>query len=411
MTPVAAESIIIEILERKIGLDCQSVGRATVAAAISARCAATACNIVDYATIIQENRDEQQSLINEVIVPETWFFRDDVPFSNLADYAKRVMTGRTRPLRVLSIPCSTGEEPYSVAMALLNAGLPAAKFQIDAVDICDRSIATARQGHFKAGSFRSANLRYRDQFFTRIVNPLLSVETWQIKPEVQLPVAFHCANILGMRFMADGGPYDVVLCRNLIIYLTPKARQHALGVLLGLMEPDTLFIAGHAENLEMMDPRFVSIGVAQAFSYRRSRPVTNKALAEATRSPMAQQLPAPPVSEHLPAAPASGVRLSDMLSQAQELADQGELVAAAALCEQYLLRATTNPSGWVLLGTIRQAQQDLAAAEKCFARAVYCDPTCYQALMSLAMLLERRGDSIGAANMKRRAAKANEGAS
>jgi chemotaxis protein methyltransferase WspC len=99
----------------------------------------------------------------------------------------------------------------------------------------------------------------------------------------------------------------------------------------------------------------------------------------------------------------------DLLVEAAALADRGDLVGAAALCEQHLKGADADANAHALLGTIRQAAGELDAAEACFARALYCDPGHYNALIQLALLRERRGDAAGAANLRRRAARPRGG--
>jgi len=101
-----------------------------------------------------------------VIVPNL-VFRDREAIIAVAAMARELMMNTPeRPLRILSLPCSTGEEPYSIAMGMLEAGMPAARFQIDAIDICNRSLAFATAGIYGRNSFRGKLLDYRDRFFT-----------------------------------------------------------------------------------------------------------------------------------------------------------------------------------------------------------------------------------------------------
>ena len=91
---------------------------------------------------------ELQALIEEVAIPESWFFRDSRPFEILATFARSGWVERPdrKPLTVLSVPCAGGEEPYSIAMTLLEAGLPLERFRVDAVDVSERSLARAIAG-------------------------------------------------------------------------------------------------------------------------------------------------------------------------------------------------------------------------------------------------------------------------
>ena len=114
------------LLKERIGLDAVSIGTATIERAVRERLAATACQDAHaYLDLVLASEPELQELIEGVVVPESWFFRDRRAFEALARIAQE--ESRRQPpegiLRVLSLPCSTGEEPYSIAMTLLDAGI------------------------------------------------------------------------------------------------------------------------------------------------------------------------------------------------------------------------------------------------------------------------------------------------
>lgn len=99
-------------------------------------------NADEYWQTLQGSRDEQQALIEAVIVPETWFFRYPESFATLGKLARKRLgeLNNMRALRILSLPCSTGEEPYSIAMALLDAGLKPHQFKVDGMDVSPLSV-------------------------------------------------------------------------------------------------------------------------------------------------------------------------------------------------------------------------------------------------------------------------------
>ena len=159
---------IEERLARAIGLDTASVGTHLIKRAVETRMAASGVeNLAEYVGLLDGSGEELQALIEEVVVPESWFFRDSRPFEVLCQHARarRACDPSRPPLRVLSLPCAGGEEPYSIAMALIDAGLPPAQFQIDAVDISDRALARARRGVYSLNAFRGPDSSFRTRYF------------------------------------------------------------------------------------------------------------------------------------------------------------------------------------------------------------------------------------------------------
>src|SRR6185503_14624441 len=113
----------------------------------------TACRLTDrdrYWDLVRGSSTELQELIEAVVVPETWFFRDADALTALVRIVRDACVVSERSLvRIMSLPCATGEEPYSMAMALLDAGIPPHRFQIDAVDISERALDEARLGVYR----------------------------------------------------------------------------------------------------------------------------------------------------------------------------------------------------------------------------------------------------------------------
>jgi chemotaxis protein methyltransferase WspC len=129
-------SEIETLLQTKAGWATETVVRRDIARAVEQR--RIACNLPDidsYYQHVQQFPQELEALIEQLVVPETWFFRDEKPFALLTEYVlKEWLSRQQSTLRLLSLPCSTGEEPYSIAMTLLEAGLSPQRFHIDAID-------------------------------------------------------------------------------------------------------------------------------------------------------------------------------------------------------------------------------------------------------------------------------------
>ena len=121
----------------------------------------------DYRRSLEHSRAEWNELVESVVVTETWFFRDPEPIAAFVRLVREewLPAHSTASLRLLSVPCSSGEEPFSLVMALLDAGVPADRFQVDAVDISARALARAARGVYGRNSFRGKDLAFRDRYF------------------------------------------------------------------------------------------------------------------------------------------------------------------------------------------------------------------------------------------------------
>src|SRR5207249_345639 len=189
---------------------------------------------------VRASEAELQELIEAVVVPETWFFRDREAFAALAltVYEDWLGAHPEDDLRLLSLPSSTGEEPYSMAMALLDAGFPANRFRVDAVDISARALARAGHAVYGKNSFRGNELGFRDRHFEA------TTHGYRLSDAVRRQVQFQQGNLLAAGFLPGVESYDVIFCRNVLIYFDRAAQDRALTVLVRLLTPKgVLFVA------------------------------------------------------------------------------------------------------------------------------------------------------------------------
>ena len=131
---------------------------------------ASACGLEDartYWELVSASPNELQALTEAVVVAETWFFRDRAAFAAMARIALEhwLPANPEGVLRLLSLPCASGEEPYSIAMALLDSGFPSKRYRIDAIDISERTLAHAERATYGKNSFRGVELGFRDRHF------------------------------------------------------------------------------------------------------------------------------------------------------------------------------------------------------------------------------------------------------
>lgn len=418
-------------LNRHIGLNQDSIGSSAVLHAVEARMEAT--GVYDgflYADLLEESAEEGQALIEAIVVPETWFFRDQQPFEMLSRWVlKEWMPGHPdRELRVLSMPCSTGEEPYSVAMTLLSHGI--ARFEVEGVDISAVALQRAREGLYRRNSFRGTSLDAWQQFFRTV----LSGESWQITNEVRRCVRFTQENLLNPAFARRGVLKDVILCRNLLIYMDAPAQRRLLETIDQLLAPNGLLIVGHAEAYLVSQFGFESAGVSMAFAFRKKGAVTRPRSAVSFLAPTVVPRSAESRATSLPEVGVFSVRLSTPpavpktrrqearpqplvptkvakgvmgaenphLDECQRLADAGALTAATQQCEACVREQGPSARAYYLLGLIQDAQGEVDAAMGLYRKALYLDPECSEALAQMTLILRRKGDPSKAHHLQRR---------
>jgi len=379
-----------ELLQRRIGLDPASLGATVVRGAVEERLRATRLDVAAYARRLADSPDELQALIEHVVVPETWFFRGPGLFEELAQHISSL---RERPAHALSLACSTGEEPYSLAMALAEAGVGSDRCTIDGIDLSERSLAAARRGVYRELSFRQTDPARRGRHF----HP--AGDGWQLNDAIRERVRFRVGNLADPSLLAgESARYQVVLCRNVLIYLTPAGRRQALDTVQRLLAPEGLFAVGHAEPQLLAGRPFTRCGAESLFLFRfgtadapaggardgpgLKTPRARKSRAAAKSGPTTGVITGPARAEPAAAEPP--------LLRARRLADANQLDAALAECQR-LIDAGPTADAFSLQGVIHQARGQSVAAAEAFRKALYLDPNHREALAhSLALADDSR---------------------
>lgn len=397
------------LLRETIGLSMETVGASVIRHALKRRM--TACAIPDlhaYWAFVTGNPAERQELVDAVIVPETWFFRDREAFGAMARHLSRNKTG-CRPLKLLSLPCSTGEEPYSIAMALLDAGFPDGSFQIDAVDVSSRNLVHAERAIYGKNSFRGADTAFRDRYFEP------SEGGFQPHQIVRRPVRFRLGNVLSAGMQASQDAYDVIFCRNLLIYFDRETQAAALTRLRQMLADDGMLLVGPAESGLPPLLGFAAVRFPRAFAFvkaqaartksaaspvvRKPRPASAKA-APPVRTPMAAppSTPRPFAQKAPPAQPpaTSPDQAATSLAGIERAADAGRLTEVSAAAERHIAEFGPSPDAFYWLGLAHDAADAVEDAMRNYRKALYLAPDHQRALAQLRLLQQRLGNHSGA---------------
>jgi chemotaxis protein methyltransferase WspC len=383
------------LLNRTMGLDPASLGPSAIATAVQAR--QLACQLPDahgYWERLQASAAELQALVEALVVPETWFLRERDALSALAHAAREHASGPRAgdEWRVLSMACATGEEAYSIAIALFEAGMPADAFRIDGADISLHALAQAQRACYGSNAFRGTDPAFRERYFDA------TEAGWQLHEPVRRQVRFLQGNLFDDGFLPEPERYDVVFCRNVLIYFDRAAQDRAIQALARRLAAHGLLFLGAAE-----------VGLLAGHGFGRVPGWPGGACRRAGPDPCppppghAARRPAPrPVSAVATPAPAPPPPVTASLDTAEQFANQGRMAEAAGVCERWVAESGPSARALHLQGLIHGAGGDADAAIESHRKALYLDPDHVPSLQHLSALLDAQGDAAAARVLRQR---------
>jgi len=274
MKPIGAEAIgeLAALLKERVGLHVRADGHAALKIAMTAR-------LDDLADVPDGDRyvvrlrgpdgdDELRRLLPLVTVGKTSFFRDERQFSALRGLMPALLArprGGGRRLSIWSAGCATGEEPYSIAMTVAEAGGEPEHVEILATDVNPEAVAHAARGTYDARRLREVPEPFRARWFDDGERP-------HVRPALRRYItAIRQHNLVSAVFPrpSDGGGWDVVFCRNVIIYFDTATTQQVLTLFHGNLTPGGYLFLGYSESLFRLFEGFELTEVQGAFVYRR----------------------------------------------------------------------------------------------------------------------------------------------
>lgn len=197
---------------------------------------------------------EFDQIYDLVTTNETYFFREPAQLTAFVDEIVPDILSKKpiKKVRVWSAGCSSGEEPYSIAILLQEAGwYERAAFEIFASDINQQVLQKARRGQYRESAFRSTEASLRDRYFTREADT-----SWKIRDEVRNRVSFGRLNLYDEARVSLLGHLDIIFCRNVIIYFDDSSKRVVVTNFYNRLIDGGYLLLGHSESLISLSTQF-----------------------------------------------------------------------------------------------------------------------------------------------------------
>ena len=263
-----------ELLYRRTGISYGELKRYYIERRVADRMQQLGTNSFPaYMAMLRANGAETEELINSFTVNETYFYREQQQLSCLANsllpeiVAKR---GAGDLVRIWSIPCSTGEEPYSIAIWLLENWVSVDVYNIEIIgsDIDTRVLAAATIGEYG----ERALARLSPDVLARYFEPATRGGGRRIIQDLRESVKFTTTNLVDASATAAQGQFDIIFCRNVLIYFDEASRLIASRNLYEALYPNGFICLGHSESMTRVSDRFEARRFPDAVVYQRPKP-------------------------------------------------------------------------------------------------------------------------------------------
>ena len=260
-----------ELLEARFGLFFPEQRRNNLESRLCTRLAELHLDrFMDYYLLLQSNTSDEMGRLATVITNnETYFFREKYQFEALFGEALQLLASDRNQggrLEVLSAACSSGEEAltinfYAKDRQFLAGGI---ELSVDAFDVDEERVGMARRM-----AYRPRSLRAMDEYQISRYLDLCEPDLYEVKPRYRTGVRFERGNIIDVSTYPTRGPYDVVFCRNALIYFSDLALRQAIENFAKVLRPGGLLMLGHSESIIGMSRNFETVRLADCVLYRR----------------------------------------------------------------------------------------------------------------------------------------------
>ena len=260
-----------EFLYRRTGMSFAEGKRYFIDRRLEERIAATGSSSFQaYFSLLRADADHEiEHLINSFTVNETYFYREDHQLRCMTSSLLDVIASQKKPggtIRIWSIPCSTGEEPYSIALWLMENWPQVDSYNIEIVasDIDTRALKAAAEGIYGDRALMRLSPELIDRYFR-----LLADGSHQIDEGLRNSIEFTRANLIDSRDMALYRDFDLIFCRNVLIYFDDASRRQAAENLCDCLRPGGYICLGHSESMSRISPLFRVARFPDAIVYQK----------------------------------------------------------------------------------------------------------------------------------------------
>jgi chemotaxis protein methyltransferase CheR len=414
--------------------------------ALAATATAKITSIDGYLQYLRHHRPEFEVLIGLITINETRFFRNAHHFRALRDEVLPAIfsePGRETILRLWSAGCATGEEPYSVALTLLDLPMPPQwRAEILGSDISPLALAEARRGIYHSRRLANVPQPLMQRHFDAA-----GPDTWRLDEAVRRLVSFSRLNLITETPPSPWpGNIDLILCENVLIYFTREVVEQVIGRFYDLLRPGGFLFLGYSETLWNIPHRFLVLPSRDAYYYRKPGGVSAVTLPAAkemaspnlqrpaqrqqamptgatptpARPPSRESAPTRPLSRPTgaaapPPAPAPAPRprlpipdpaahdTASLFARATTLADAHDVEGAVTVAQQLLARDPLHAPTYLLLSTLHLAKGNTDAAIADLRRAIYAAPASPSPHFRLGLIYSEANDPARAVHEFRNA--------
>ncbi|MGA9772571.1 MAG: protein-glutamate O-methyltransferase CheR [Blastocatellia bacterium] len=221
-------------------------------------------SFAEYEAALDEK--EFDALLDVVAIHETYFFREK---RQLTAFSQRIipeLARSSRAIRIWSAGCSTGEEAYTIAMLLAEDELLDGRSEVVASDLSNRVIESGRRAVYGQSSFRTTEPQFQERYFEQAGHGL-----WRVNAALRSTVRFEQSNLVGLTektLAADDG-FDVIFCRNVLMYFDNDAVKKALKTISSLLKNGGYLLLGHAESLLPAGSGFEAVQIGRELVHRK----------------------------------------------------------------------------------------------------------------------------------------------